>query len=76
MTAIFVKWNICWNWEKLVFTDNLWVKNFAEIPLVNFYFMKKMVSKSTHISVLFYMSTLWAYISNFVLCIFCQKFEN
>ena len=26
------------------------VKNFAKIPLVNFYFMKKMVSKSTHIS--------------------------
>ena len=30
-------------------------QNFAEIPLVNFYFMKKMVPKSTHISVLFYM---------------------
>ena len=28
----------------------MWVKNFAEIPLVNFYFMKKMVSKSTHMS--------------------------
>ena len=26
------------------------MKNFAEIPRVNFYFMKKMVLKSTHIS--------------------------
>ena len=61
---------------KLVFTDTLWVKHFSKIPLVNFYFMKKMVSKSTHrshISVLFYMCTLWAYISNFVFCIFCQN---
>ena len=76
MAAIFGNWNIRWNLERLVFTDTLWVKNFAEIPLVNFYFMKKMVSKSTHISVLFYLCTLWAYISNFVFCIFCQKFEN
>ena len=30
----------------------------AEIALVNFYFMKKIVSKSSHISVLFYMCTL------------------
>ena len=36
----------------------LLVKNLAGIPLLNFYFMKKMVSKSTHISVLFYMCTL------------------
>ena len=28
----------------------MWVKNFADIPLVNFYFIKKMVSKSIHIS--------------------------
>ena len=63
MAAIFGKWNIYWKLERLVFTDTLWVKNFAEIPLVNFYFMKKTVSKSTHISVLFYMCTLWAYIS-------------
>ena len=38
MAAIFGKWNICWNLERLVFTDTLWVKNFAEIPLVNFYY--------------------------------------
>ena len=36
--------------ERLVFADTLSVKNFAEIPLVNFYFMKNIVSKSTHIS--------------------------
>ena len=76
MAVSFGKQNIHWNSNRLVFTDTLWVKNFAEIPLVNFYFMKKMVSKSTRISVLFYMCTLWAYISNFVFCIFCQKFEN
>ena len=37
-------------------------QKFAQIPLVNFYLMKKMVSKSTHVSlyhlVLFYMCTL------------------
>ena len=80
MAVIFGKWNIQWNLERLVFTDTLWVKNFAEIPLVNFYFMKKMVSKSAHISLyhleLFYICTSWAYISNFVFCISCQKFEN
>ena len=30
--------------------DTLWVKNFTKIPLVNFYFIKKMVLKSIHIS--------------------------
>ena len=50
LACIFGKWQTCWNLERLVFTDTLWVKNFAEIPLVNFYFMRKMVSKSTHIS--------------------------
>ena len=43
-------------------SDILWVKNFVKIPLVNFYFMKKIVSKSTHVSlyhlVLFYMCTI------------------
>ena len=39
----FWRVNYLLNLERLVFTDILWVKTFAEIPLVNFYFMKKMV---------------------------------
>ena len=35
-----------WRDKYFLKTDTLWVKNFAEIPLVNFDFMKKMVSKS------------------------------
>ena len=33
MAAIFAKWNIRWNLERLVLTDTLWVKNFAKIAL-------------------------------------------
>ena len=58
MTTIFGNEIFDETWERLVFTDTRWVKNFDEIPVVNFYFMKKMVSKSTHILVLFYMCTL------------------
>ena len=51
MAAIFWQVKYLLKLGRIVFTDTLWVQNFAEIPLVNFYFMKKMVSKSTHISV-------------------------
>ena len=33
MATIFGKWNICWNLERLDFTDTLWVKNFTKIAL-------------------------------------------
>ena len=44
---------------------------------VNFYFTKRMVSKSTHISLSIVLNVyLMSLYSNFVFCIFCEKFEN
>ena len=50
MAAIFGGTKNFLKLDQLLRRGTLWVKNCVEIPLVNFYFMKKMVSKSTHIS--------------------------
>ena len=55
--------------------ETLWVKKFAEIPLVNFYFMKKMVPKTTHmtLSIVLYVYLMSLYFQFCVLHFFVKN---